>query len=169
MSEDRMIGAVLAVLGVAMAAYSMTIPAPFASSGDLGPAVLPQVLGGLLAVLGLILALRRPKAELLETAERDQGEQEEAPADDQIIRIAAPSRTRQILLGVSFVAFIALFERLGFTLSTVLFLIAAMMLLGPFSRIHLLRASLLSISVSLAVGYVLNGLLGLTIPGVWIG
>ncbi|PYE86994.1 tripartite tricarboxylate transporter TctB family protein [Phyllobacterium leguminum] len=163
MPEDRVIGTVLAILGVAMTAYSMTIPAPFASSGDLGPAVLPQLLGILMTILGLLLALRKPRTQPGEATE------ESLPADEQVVRIAAPSRNRQILLGVALVAFIALFDKLGFTLSAVLFLMATMALLGPFTRAHLMRAGGLSLSVALALGYILNGLLGLTIPGVWIG
>ncbi|SFV28436.1 Tripartite tricarboxylate transporter TctB family protein [Devosia crocina] len=169
MSEDRVIGAFLAVLGAAMAAYSTTIPAPFANSGDVGPAILPQVLGALLAILGLALAFRRTKLAVTEVGTPADGEADSASSDDQVLRIAAPTRLRQILLGVSFVAYIALFDRLGFTLSSLLFLVSTMMLLGPLTLAHAVRATLLSAAVALAVGYVLNGLLGLTIPGVWIG
>lgn len=169
MSEDRVIGAFLAVLGAAMATYSTTIPAPFANSGDLGPAILPQVLGALLAIFGLALAFRRPKVEMTETGASAEGEADNASSDDQVLRIAAPSRRKQILLGISFVAFIALFDRLGFSLSSLLFLVSTMMLLGPLTLVHAVRAILLSAAVALTIGYVLNGLLGLTIPGVWIG
>lgn len=167
MSEDRVIGALLAVLGAAMAAYSTTIPAPFATSGDLGPAILPQVLGALLAILGLALAARRTRVEVTEADAPTEGQADSA--DDPVLRIAAPSRLKQIFLGVSFVAFVALFDRLGFTLSSLLFLVSIMMLLGPLTPAHAVRSTLLSTGVALAVGYVLNGLLGLTIPGVWIG
>jgi len=163
MREDRVIGAVLAVLGVAMTAYSLTIPAPFASSGDLGPAILPQILGVLLTILGTMLALRKP------VVDRDEAVQELLPAGDEVLRIAAPSRNRQILLGLSLVAFVGLFDRLGFTVSALLFLMTTMALLGPPGRAHLVRAAALSLSVTLVIGYILNGLLGLSIPGVWIG
>jgi hypothetical protein len=163
MSEDRLIGAVLAVLGVAMTAYAFTIPAPFASSGDLGPAVVPQILGVMLTILGVLLALRRPVAKPAEAVP------EALPEGEQVLRIAAPSRNRQILLGISLVAFIGLFDTLGFTLSSLLFLMACMALLGPTGRGYLIRAGLLSLSVTLVLGYMLNGLLGLSIPGVWIG
>lgn len=163
MPEDRLIGIILASIGVAMTAYSLTIPAPFGSSGDLGPALVPQILGILMTILGGVLALRKPVAEPEEVT------LETIPAGEQVLRIPAPSRNRQILLGVSLVAFIALFDKLGFTLSALLFLMASMALLGPSGRGPLVRAALLSLSVTVVLGYILNGLLGLTIPGVWIG
>jgi len=164
MREDRVIGAALALMGVGMVAYSMTIAAPFASSGDPGPAVVPTVLGVLLAGLGLLLALRKP------VAEPEDPEDHTVPReDDQVVRIAAPTRIRQILLGVSFVAFVALFDILGFSLSAILFLLASMVLLGPANPAYFARAAALSVCVVLLVGFILNGLLDLSVPGVWIG
>lgn len=171
MHEDKVIGLALAVLGLAMAGYAMTISAPFASSGDPGPAVVPRALGVLLALLGLLLALRRPR-----TATGDPDERAEAPpatgpvnAEAQVLRLPAPAPWRQAALGLAFVAFVALFDMLGFTLSAALFLLAGMALLGPPGPAHLTRAAALALGIALALGFILNGLLDLTLPGVWIG
>ena len=79
-----------------------------------------------------------------------------------------PALPVRIALAVALVAYVALFERLGFTPATFLLLAFGMIVLGP----RTLRGALISIGLAalltIAVGGFLTGLIGIPLPGVWM-
>jgi hypothetical protein len=129
--------------------------------GDPGPRILPLVLGVLIAVLGAGLGLRPPAAVAGPRAEADETDSAVViPAEPPLLRVAH---------AFNVVAYVALFERLGFTAATFIFLSLAIFLLG---RRNLRGAALAALSaaiVTLAVGFGLKTGVGVQLPGVFPG
>ncbi|WP_172329422.1 tripartite tricarboxylate transporter TctB family protein [Mangrovicoccus sp. HB161399] len=118
--------------------------------GDPGPLLMPRITGGLMAALALLLALRP-----------DAGEAPKAAAS--ALPLPAVAGLVAAVLGYA-----ALFGILGFTLSTALFLATAILLFGPRRPRDIGIAAAVGIAVSLGLGLVLNGLLGVNLPGTLI-
>jgi hypothetical protein len=162
MAADRLIGGGLFILGVVMAWASTQIAAPTLGEGDPGPQVLPLVLGVVIAILGAMLSLRNPAV----AASAD------APLfDDADTATLIPPETPLLrtIHAVNLVAYAVLFERLGFTLSTVIFLAIAIFLLGTRSLRGAIVAILVAALVSLVVGTGLKLGIGVPLPGVLFG
>ncbi|KQX38005.1 hypothetical protein ASD04_10245 [Devosia sp. Root436] len=162
MAADRLIGAGLFILGVVMAWASTQIAAPMLGEGDPGPQVLPLVLGVVIAILGAMLSLRNPAVEV----------STDAPlfdeADTATLIPPEPLLLRAIH-AVNLLAYAVLFERLGFTLSTFIFLAIAIFLLGTRSLRGGVVAVLVAVLVSLVVGTGLKLGIGVPLPGVLFG
>lgn len=116
-----------------------------ARQGDPGPRVLPQILGVLIAILGAGLALRPPPAAAGPRADLEE-------ADTAVVIPAEPPLLR-VAHGVNVVAYVAFFERLGFSLATFVFLLLAIFLLGRRSLRGAALAALGAAIVTLAVGF----------------
>jgi hypothetical protein len=163
MAADRLIGAGFFILGVVMTWGSTQIAFPMLGGGDPGPQVLPLALGVLIAVLGGILSLRRPtvSAAAVDTPLFDD-------ADTATLIPAEPPLLR-VIHAANLLAYVVLFERLGFTLSTFIFLTIAIFLLGSRSVRGGLAAALVAALVSLVVGTGLKLGVGVPLPGVLFG
>jgi hypothetical protein len=162
MAADRLIGAGLFILGVAMAWASTQIAAPMLGEGDPGPRVLPLALGVLIAILGAALSLRQP-AVVAST-----GEPLFDDADTATLIPAEPILLR-LVHAANLLAYAVLFERLGFTLSTFIFLTTAIFLLGNRSMRGGIVAVTAAALVSLVVGTGLKLGVGVPLPGVLFG
>jgi hypothetical protein len=162
MAADRLIGAGFFILGVVMAWASSQIAFPMLGEGDPGPQVLPLVLGVLIAFLGAALCLRKPvvaagaEAPLFDDA-------------DTATLVPAEPPVMQVIHVVNLLAYAVLFERLGFTLSTFIFLAIAIFLLGARSLRGAIVAIVVAALVSLAVGTGLKLGVGVPLPGVLFG
>lgn len=155
------VGFILVAAGIGLA--TMQIETPFASLGDPGPKLVPYLLSAGLGLLGLLLVLRRQKQETSSVSEPD-----EQPAGSGVETLAPPSRPVQMALAVALVAYIAFFERLGFTLATFMFLVVAMGLLAPRTPRCIAVSIGLSAVLTLAVGGFLAGVIGIPLPGVLV-
>ncbi|WP_158626040.1 tripartite tricarboxylate transporter TctB family protein [Arsenicitalea aurantiaca] len=161
MAADRLIGTGFVVLGMAMIWSMSQLTFPNLGPGDPGPVILPMGLGIVIAVLGAILALRRPAATV--ASDGPDGNLETAtivPAEPPILRVVHL---------VNLVAYAALFERLGFSVSTFLFLAVAIFLLGQRSARGAAIAIGWSLLVTFIVGTGLSTLVGVPLPGVIFG
>lgn len=161
MAADRVIGAGVFVLGAAMAWAASRIAWPVLGEGDPGPQILPLALGVLIAGLGAVLALRAAPAAVPPGAEvEDADTATVVPAEPPLLRLAHAA---------NLLAYAALFERLGFTAATFIFLSVAMFLLGRRSVRGAARAALGAAIVTVVVGFGLKTGVGVQLPGVFPG
>ena len=171
MTTDRIIGAICVALGLAMLAGALQIQQNFPGSGDPGPQLVPLILGGLLALLGLSLALRRPAAPMLSETARATAEATEAAPEDtpapQLGTLDPPSLPRRIGIALAFMGFLALFTPLGFSLSATLFLAITMSLMDTLTLPRILARSAVALVVVTLLGLIMTHLLDLAVPGVW--
>ena len=165
--SDRLFGAAFAVLGGAMLFLSTSIASPFPDSGDPGAALVPQALGGVMVFLGAILALRSPK--IVVDEDRARSSKLESDTAEPSEAFPPPVLWRRVALLACLVVYVALFEPLGFSLASALFLGATTILLGEFTLVEITRKVAVALAVVLVVGFLLNGLLGQSVQGVWIG
>jgi hypothetical protein len=162
MKADRILGAGFVLLGFAMIWLMYRLAAPSLGQGDPGPAVLPAALGILFVLLGGILAIRRV-APPPPAVEAGVGEN----ADTATLIPAEPALFSIIHL-VNLCAYVALFEKAGFSLSTFVFLSIAIFLFGPRTVRSAIVAILTSAVVTFVVGTGLRVLVGVPLPGVFL-
>lgn len=162
MAADRLIGAGFFILGIVMAWASTQIAFPMLGEGDPGPQVLPLALGVLIALLGAMLSLRKPAVEA-------GGEGPLFDDADTATLIPAETPLMRVVHVVNLVAYAVLFERLGFTLSTFIFLAVAIFLLGARTLRGGIAAVMVAALVSLVVGSGLKLGVGVSLPGVLFG
>jgi hypothetical protein len=162
MAADRLIGACLVVAGILIGWGSTQIAAPMLGVGDPGPRLLPMTLGILIAGLGALLAIRQSAA----PAPVDAEELDDA---DTATLIPAETPLLSIVHAVNLIAYVMLFERLGFTASTFIFLSIAIFLLGPRTTRGAVIAVMAAALVSLVVGTGLRLGVGVPLPGVLFG
>ena len=162
MVADRVLGLAFVALGLAMVLGARGVESTFSQLGDPGPRLLPTALGIGMATLGTLLAVRR---RVIESDEEGAASAEPATEKGLDLR-APPSRIVQVALAAVLVAYVALFERLGFTLATFGFLAAAILLLGSLRPAHIAAGLALAAAATLAVGAFLAGVIGVPLPGV---
>lgn len=156
-------------IGVVMFWQIQTAPAGRAlQPGDPGPWILPAILAALMIVMGaaeVVRHLRRDKAATLqpETAAEDKAE---AVEDVGVTRLAPPPVVARIVFVVALLAYVALFQMLGFTLATIGFVFAAVVVLSELTFRNMLRAAVTAVLTSLVIGWVLAGVVGVPLPGV---
>jgi len=169
MTADRVWGMLFTMVGLAMAFGSQTVLVNFPGTGDPGPRLVPMVLGISMAVLGAIL-MWRPAAFVSEdpAAKVSVSNVIEGDADNPSEQVEPPAVWRRIALGVLLVAYIALFNLLGFSLASVMFLAVAMILLGPLTPTEIIRKTAIALALVLLLGWTINLLLGLSVQGVWL-
>lgn len=168
MTADRVWGMLFTILGLAMAFGSQTIAVNFPGSGDPGPRLVPIALGVSMAILGTVLTLRPTARASDELTARVSASSVEADTENPNEQVEAPAVWRRVALGLLFVAYVALFNTLGFSLGSVLFLAGAMILLGPLTPIEIIRKSAIALGLVLLLGWAMNFLLGLSVQGVWL-
>lgn len=165
MTADRIFGLAFIALAAGMFLAIYGAEAPFAGLGDPGPKLLPYFLSVGLGLIGFLLALRKGPAPRAAVA-GPEGQAEEKPAGGETV--APPAVSVRLSLGVALIAYVAVFERFGFTPATFLFLALAMVVLGP----RTLRGAAISIGLAavltLIVGSFLGGVIGVPLPGVWL-
>lgn len=136
---NRVFAVLLLILAVGILAATLGFPPP-GQADDPGSATFPRMLAGALLVLSALQFLRP-------------GEMEALPRGGGAIRVAG-------IVALLFVYSMVL-EPLGFMLSTMLFLAAALVLAGARG---LLPLSLIPVGVSFALFYVFNQLLSVSLP-----
>lgn len=162
MTADRVFGILFALMGVGMFYTTQQITQPFAGTGDPGPRLLPDILSVAMVVLGAALALRKaPQAS-------SAGLSIDAPLHEgPTALLPPPALPRRLGIAASFIAFLALFEPLGFTVSATLFLAISMSLMDELTLSRVLTRSAAAAVVVLLVGLLLGRLLELPVPGIW--
>lgn len=167
MTADRIWGALFVILGVSMAFASQSVAVIFPGSGDPGPRLMPLVLGVAMAVCGFILALRQSSGLSAEVSAVVEARPESDP-DDPNERVEPPAIWRRIALGLLLVAYVALFDPLGFSLASTIFLAGSMILLGPLTASEVAKKLAIALVIVILVGLAMNSLLGLSVQGVWL-
>lgn len=162
MTADRSFGLALIALAAGMFLTVHGVEAPFAGMGDPGPKLLPYFLSIGLALIGFLLVVGRS------AAPTSSGADAEPEAAGGGFMVAPPAVPVQIALAAALVAYVALFERLGFTPATFLFLAFATMVLGPRTPRGVLVGIGLAAALTAAVGGFLAGFIGVPLPGVWM-
>ncbi len=136
---NRVFAVLLLILAVGIFAATLGFPPP-GQADDPGTATFPRMLAGALGVLA-VLQILRP------------GEMEALPRGGGAIRVVG-------VVALLFVYSIVL-EPLGFMLATMLFLAAALVLAGARNPLSL---TLIPVGVSVALFYVFNQLLSVSLP-----
>ncbi|WP_265516737.1 tripartite tricarboxylate transporter TctB family protein [Nitratireductor luteus] len=167
MTADRVCGLIFCILGVLIVLGSLMIVSNFPGSGDPGPQLVPLILGGAMAVLGALLALRTPPELSFETSRAVGHAKSGDDLDTPNETVAPPAVWRRIALAALLIGYVATFNHLGFSLASFLFLAGSILLLGTFAVAAVVRKVVVAVLVVLLLGYALNGLLGLSVPGVW--
>lgn len=144
-------------------------PGRLPQPGDPGPWLLPTALAVLMIVLGcaeLWRGMRRKEVQLSEsTLEAIKSERREQDAAG-VETLAPPKWPARIVFVVALLAYVMLFARLGFTLSTFAFLLVAVTALtGPTLR-GIGFAAVIGAVASLCIGWLLAGVVGVPLPGV---
>lgn len=136
---DRIIAAIVIVLGAVILFLAFGFPAP-GQPEDPGTAALPRLIGGALVVLGIMLLFNSEK---------------------NIFLPEPGTRTRTGLIIVAGIAYVFALTPLGFMLSSLIFMVLALLIMGIRS---ILRLVLVPIIVSVAVYYLFTDALGVYLP-----
>ncbi|MDR3172713.1 MAG: tripartite tricarboxylate transporter TctB family protein [Treponema sp.] len=153
--QEMGVGIFFLVLATLYLAGSLTISSfdPFGNS-TLNSRAIPQLIGGLIAVLSIIHItgniLRMKKSTYSGTPAEGTARETEAADSPGILKIGKSGRL--MLLSVLFIcAYIFFFTRLGFILSTILFLLAEISLLIPAEKRKRWTVFIICFSVGLPV------------------
>lgn len=159
---DRILGAGFVALGLAMIWSMHRLVFPNLGQGDPGPTILPTALGALFVLLGCVLTIRRaaPAPPVKEGGGEDTDTATIVPAEPAVFSIVHL---------VNLCAYVALFERAGFSLSTIIFLSIAIFLLGSRTARSAIVAIFAAAIVTFVIGTGLSMLVGVPLPGVFFG
>ncbi|WP_420099535.1 tripartite tricarboxylate transporter TctB family protein [Corynebacterium sp.] len=136
---DRIIAVTVIVLGAVVLFLAFGFPAP-GQPEDPGTAALPRLIGGALVILGIMLLFNCEK---------------------NIFLPEPGSRMRTGLIVVTSVAYTFALTPLGFMLSSLIFMVIALLIMGIRS---ILRLVLVPVVVSVAVYYLFTDALGVYLP-----
>lgn len=136
---DRVAGALCLALSVALMAYTFTLPSP-AQPSDPGVTALPRMIAVLIGVLSLII-LARPE------------EGEAMPRGGEVLRVSI-TVVLLLLYGV-------VMDVVGFVITTVVFLLAVLLLIGVRRPTTL---ALVPLGVSIGLFYLFRTLLEVSLP-----
>lgn len=168
MTADRFFGFLFALLGAGMFYTTLKITQAFPDSGDPGPRLLPAILALLMILLGSLLALRAPCPAGAGGAGQADLTQPTAPDDNVPTQmLPPPPLARRLGIGAVFVVFLALFEPLGFSLASSLFLAITMSLMDELTPRRVVTRSLAAVVIVLLLGLLLAHVLKLPVAGVW--
>lgn len=110
-ASDRLASVVVFIISALYIRYALTFQPPRFRSETLGPATFPLMIGGLMLVCSTLLFIQSLRAE-------------ETPGTPWAAYLPA------LLLWAALLGYVLIFDRLGFPLSTALFLLAGLHLLG---------------------------------------
>lgn len=136
---DRVIAAVAVVLALILLYLAFGFPEP-GQPEDPGTAALPQLIGFGLLILGIMLFFNAEKNIFL-------------PEKD--------ARVRTALIVVAGISYALALTPLGFLLSTLIFMVAGLLIMGIRSALRLI---LVPLAVSIGVYYLFTGALGVYLP-----
>ncbi|MDR8019948.1 tripartite tricarboxylate transporter TctB family protein [Nesterenkonia aerolata] len=137
--SDRIIAAVMVVLGVVLLILAFGFPEP-GQPEDPGTGALPQLIGFALVVLGVMLLFN---------------------AERHVIAPEPGSRLRTALMVLAGLGYTLLLGPLGFVLATVLFMVVGMLIMGIGRVVRLIAVPIV---VALAVYYLFTAALGVYLP-----
>jgi putative tricarboxylic transport membrane protein len=136
---DRIIAALVVALGAFLLVQAFRFPAP-GQPEDPGTAALPQLIGAALVLLGVMLLFNTEKNSFLPEA---------------------GSRLRTFLIVVASVAYTFALTPFGFMLSTVVFMVVGLLIMGIRSIVRLVLVPLI---LAVAVYYLFTDALGVYLP-----
>ncbi|WP_394207441.1 tripartite tricarboxylate transporter TctB family protein [Paracoccus litorisediminis] len=156
-------------MGIMMFWQIQTAPAGRAlQSGDPGPWILPSMLAALMIIIGAAEVVRhvRKGNASIGTSDAAPDDNAEAEEDTGVTQLAPPPMVVRIVFVVALLAYVTLFQTLGFTLATISFVFATVVVLAELTVRNILRAALTAMVTSLAIGWMLAGVVGVPLPGV---
>lgn len=136
---DRVIAVVMILISVGLLTLALGFPEP-GQPEDPGTTALPRLIGACLLVLSVLLLLR---------------------PESTVILPAAGARLRTVLMGAAGIVYLLLLEPVGFITSTVLFMVAGMLIMGVRS---LLRLIVVPLILGFSVYYLFTAALGVYLP-----
>jgi hypothetical protein len=139
--------------------------------GDPGPWFLPAVLASLLIFLGGVEFIRtfRKSKQLPDSGSSQLKEVfDEGLVESGVETIPAPNWRSRIVFVLSVIGYVAVYTYWGFSVSTFLFVSISILSLSNLSPKSILAAILTALITTLFVGWLLAGVVGVPLPGVWI-
>lgn len=156
---DRVSGLAVLVLGLAYWRAASVLPRPLIPQ-DVGPEVFPQLIAGALVVLGLLLAVGPWLGRLVGWRPRSRPSEAELEP--------APDWPAIVLVLVGLALYTVLYERLGFILSTMLFMVIEIAALET-DRTRWIWAAPVVVLVPMVLYLLFVKLLGVTLPAGILG
>lgn len=141
MKSDKMVNYITLAVGIIFMAMTFTISDPV-SKGDIGPKAWPQLLAGLMIVLSIFNIIIAIKNSNKNNVEGSQQENKDKSSDDEL---AYPQNLWISLLLLCIYTFSINF--LGFVVSTALFVITNMYIMGLKNKKNLLIVSIFIVAV----------------------
>lgn len=133
------------------------------SPGDPGPWAFPALVAFGLILFGLFEGLRQFNNARREASADNTSDSNENP--DLVMELPPVIRVR-FAFGVVACLYIAFFQQVGFTISTAAFLTVSIFLLGKQTPRSTVAALLVGVTSSLLIGWLLVGLVKVSLPGV---
>ena len=146
--SDISVSVALIVIGAAVFWESLSMPPAFYD--PIGPAAFPRALSltiGLLSIMLIIGAYRSPSGESIQTSHR--------PRHDLAVGSAILTGIYILLLTIG---------QFSFAVSTTVYLVSFMMLLGPFDRRRLRNAILTALMMGFGGGYIFTHVFYIDLP-----
>lgn len=156
---DRVAGLAVLVLGVAYWRAASALPRPLIPQ-DVGPEVFPYLIAGALVVLGALLAVGPLLGRLVGWRPRPRPSEAELEP--------APDWAAIVLVLVGLALYTVLYERLGFILSTMLFMAIEIAVLET-DRARWIWAAPVVVLLPMLLYLLFVKLLGVTLPGGMLG
>lgn len=170
-NKEMLVGIIFLIIGVVYFALAFTIPIydAYGGSSVVDSSFVPKVVGILLIVLSILqlifsskAAKNAPAAQTTQTSEED-GEFKVEDWDDDAANRNADTKAL-VAIFVILIIYMALLSTLGFMISSVLFLIATMLLLTPAEKRNIPLILILSVVVSVGVYYLFVYGLDMVLP-----
>ena len=170
-NKEMLVGIIFLIIGVVYFALAFTIPIydAYGGSSVVDSSFVPKVVGILLIVLSILqlifsskAAKNAPAAQITQASEEDEEFNVEDWDDDAANRNADTKAL--VAIFVILIIYMALLSTLGFMISSVLFLIATMLLLTPAEKRNIPLILILSVVVSVGVYYLFVYGLDMVLP-----
>ena len=170
-NKEMLVGIIFLIIGVVYFALAFTIPIydAYGGSSVVDSSFVPKVVGILLIVLSILqlifsskAAKNAPAAQTTQASEEDEDFKVEDWDDDAANRNADTKAL--VAIFVILIIYMALLSTLGFMISSVLFLIATMLLLTPAEKRNIPLILILSVVVSVGVYYLFVYGLDMVLP-----
>ena len=170
-NKEMLVGIIFLIIGVVYFALAFTIPIydAYGGSSVVDSSFVPKVVGILLIVLSILqlifsskAAKNAPSAQTTQASEED-GEFKVEDWDDDAANRNADTKAL-VAIFVILIIYMALLSTLGFMISSVLFLIATMLLLTPAEKRNIPLILILSVVVSVGVYYLFVYGLDMVLP-----
>lgn len=142
-------------------------PIKNAQIGDPGPWLFPGTLALTLIGLGIVLAVQERRNFRIEQERPSNNVHENASQEESLPMLAPPQLQVRIMVLLSTIAYVLMFERLGFSVSTVIFLSVTTVSLAPKNSKTIAIALTTSLLATLFIGWLLADVVNVPLQGVF--